>query len=74
MQPKYLSRPEAADYLTARGLPITKTTLQKMATVGGGPLYQVFGTRAVYTESNLDAWANEKLGTPRRSTSEVEAA
>ena len=34
----YLSRPEAADYIRARGLIIAKTTLQKYATVGGGPI------------------------------------
>lgn len=68
---KYLLRPEAAQYLTERGLPITKNTLQKLATTGGGPLYRVFGTRAIYEPPHLDEWAAEKMGAPRRSTSEA---
>lgn len=71
MQPEYLTRPEAADYLTARGLRVTKATLQKWATTGGGPTYQIFGNKALYTPPNLDAWAQEKLSAPRRSTSEA---
>jgi hypothetical protein len=71
MTREYLTRAEAAAYLTSRGLPITKNTLQKMATVGGGPLYQIFGFRALYTAPNLDTWAEEKLSKPRRSTSEA---
>jgi hypothetical protein len=71
MTREYLTRAEAAQYLTDRGLPITKNTLQKMATVGGGPVYQIFGFRSLYTPSNLDAWAEQKLSTPRRSTSEA---
>jgi hypothetical protein len=68
---QYLTRPEAAKHLTEeRGLPITKGTLQKMATTGGGPPYQRFGNKAVYTQKNLDNWAEQKLTAPKRSTSE----
>jgi hypothetical protein len=69
---KYLTRPEAAKHLTERGLPITKSTLQKMATTGGGPPYQKFGNRTLYTPNTLDSWAEEKLSEPRRSTSETQ--
>lgn len=69
MHTKYLSRPEAAEHLNGRGLPITKGTLQKYATVGGGPIYYRFGNRALYAAADLDAWATEKLSAPRRSTS-----
>lgn len=71
MRPKYKNRREAAAHLKERGLQIAPTTLQKYATVGGGPVYQIFGNRALYTEENLDAWAEEKLSAPRRSTSEA---
>lgn len=74
MQDKYLDRAEAADYLTSRGLRISKTTLQKFATIGGGPCYQRFGHRAVYIAANLDAWAERKLSAPLRSTSKAAAA
>lgn len=75
MQDRYLERPEAANYLTEkRGLRISKNTLQKMATVGGGPIYRRFGIRAVYTVSDLNVWADAKLSTPRSSTSELHMA
>lgn len=70
---KFLERTEAAAYLTARGLRVSKLTLGKYATTGGGPTYQRFGLRAVYTRQNLDAWADAKLSAPRCSTSGVAA-
>ena len=68
---QYLTRAEAAAYLTERGLPISKNTLQKMATVGGGPPYQIFGNKALHEPAKLDEWAESKLSAPRRSTSEA---
>lgn len=68
---KYLTRKEACDYLNARGFPLSHKTLQKMATVGGGPPYQIFGRHALYTPENLDAWAHERLSVPRSNTSEA---
>ena len=67
----YLLRPEAAKFLTERGFPTAKNTLQKMATTGGGPIYRIFGNYAVYTRDDLLAWAEAKLSVPRRSTSEA---
>jgi hypothetical protein len=67
---KYLTRAEAAQHLTERGLPITKNTLQKMATVGGGPPYARFGNRAIYEPGVLDQWAEQKISPPQRSTSD----
>ena len=71
----YLSRAQAATYLTNRGLRISKQTLAKLASIGGGPEYQVFGSRlVVYSEQALIAWAASRLSKPRRSTSEAVAA
>jgi hypothetical protein len=67
----FLERSEAADYLTSKGLRVSKNTLGKFATTGGGPVYQRFGLRAVYTRQNLDAWADAKLSAPRCSTSQA---
>ena len=67
----YLLRPEAAKFLTERGFPTAKNTLQKMATTGGGPVYRIFGNRSLYTRDDLLAWAEAKLSVPRRSTSEA---
>jgi len=67
---RYLSREDASKYLTEqRGLTVSKNTLQKWVTVGGGPPYQRFGKRAVYLQSSLDAWAERKLSAPRCSSS-----
>lgn len=68
-QRKFLTRPSAADHLTACGIPTSKNTLQKWATTGGGPRYQIFGNRALYTVEDLDAWIVSKLSAPRHSTS-----
>jgi len=70
---EFLTRPEAAEYLTDRGFKTSKLTLAKFATIGGGPVYQIFGNSALYTPENLDHWAEEKLSPPRRSTSEITA-
>lgn len=67
----YRDRREAAEALTKRGLKTSWKTLQKLATVGGGPEYQIFGNRAVYTDQALDAYVERKLSAPRRSTSEA---
>jgi hypothetical protein len=71
MQERFKSRSEAAGYLTGRGLPITKSTLQKLACTGGGPTYRIWGNRAVYAVDDLDSYAEAKLSPPRRSSSEV---
>lgn len=38
-----VTRAECAELLTDEGYPTTKGTLQKLASVGGGPEYQIFG-------------------------------
>ena len=68
METQYFDRIAAAEYLTARGLRVSKNTLQKWVTTGGGPAYRRFGLRAVYTQVDLDSWAESKLSAPRCST------
>lgn len=66
---RFKSRDEAAQYLSdCLGLRVAKSTLQKWATTGGGPVYRRFGKRAVYRQEDLDTWAQEKLSAPRHST------
>lgn len=75
MPDTYLLRPESADFLTERGFPTSKLTLQKYATTGGGPVYRIWGSRALYTPEDLLVWAESKLSPPRCSTSDsAEAA
>jgi hypothetical protein len=66
---RYLTREEAAQHLTEQGLPVSRNTLQKWATTGGGPVYRRFGNRAVYTVADLNAWIEQKLSAPRASSS-----
>ncbi len=69
MENKFLNREEAARYLTEDlGLKVTKNTLQKWVTVGGGPAYRRFGNRAVYLIHDLKEWAERKLSSPRCSS------
>jgi hypothetical protein len=70
MKSRFFTRKEAADYLTnERGLRTASSTLQKFATVGGGPEYQRYGKLAVYTQESLDRYVDAKLTAPRSSTS-----
>jgi hypothetical protein len=62
---------EAADYCTRRGLPITAATLAKFRCIGGGPVFQKWSRFPVYTEGALEAWIQQRLGKPVRSTSEL---
>ena len=65
------SRREAAKYLNERGYPITFNTLQKLACIGGGPVFRKFGSRVIYDDPDLDRWVEERLSPPMRSTSEA---
>lgn len=72
MENRYINREEAAQYLTEqRGLPVSKNTLQKWVTTGGGPAYRRFGKRAVYLVNDLNEWAERKLSAPRLSSSGI---
>jgi hypothetical protein len=71
MPERYLDRAEAAAYLVSLGLKTSPKTLQKYASVGGGPSYRRFGYRAVYTASDLNTWAASKLSAPMTSAGEV---
>lgn len=69
MAQHFLSRAEAAEYVRSRGLPCAKTTLAKLATLGGGPKFRKFGERAAYTSEWLDEWIESRLSEPVESTS-----
>ena len=56
-----VSRPEAARYLSDRGLRIAAATLAKLAVTGLGPPYRIALSRAVYDTADLDAWAASRL-------------
>jgi hypothetical protein len=67
----YLRRRAAAEYLRERrGVPCSEKTLAKLACIGGGPIYRLFGRIPLYSIADLDAYAEAKLSKPVRSTSE----
>lgn len=57
----FLTRVECSTYLTEQGLPTPKGTLQKLASVGGGPPYYLYGNKALYKPDEALAWARERL-------------
>ena len=65
-----LTRNEAAEFLNESGYPTTKGSLQKLASVGGGPAYEIFGNKALYKPKNLISWAESRLSRPRTHTNE----
>lgn len=70
-----IRRREASAYLLERhGLPVAYATLEKLASIGGGPAITYFGKVPLYAKTDLDAWAAEKLSKPVASTSERGAA
>ena len=76
MQPdneRRLSRAEAAAFLSERGYRVACATLNKYATVGGGPMFESFGRRPLYKPSTLLEWVASRTTRPRRSTSEPPA-
>src|SRR5258707_2257188 len=55
------TRHEAADYLRSRGYPLSFSTLTKLCALGEGPQPAAWwGSRPLYTEPMLDAWAEAR--------------
>ena len=71
---RFLTRSEAAAFLTATGYPTSPRTLDTKVSRGGGPVFRKWGRYAVYAEADLIAWAESRLSAPRSSTSEAAAA
>ena len=67
---RYYRRADAAHYVRETwGMPCSSKWLAKLAVVGGGPIYRKAGRFPLYTQEDLDHWADSRLGAPRRSTS-----
>ncbi len=65
-----LRRAEVPAYLMEKhGIPLALNTLNKMATVGGGPAMRYAGRIPLYDVKDLDAWAESRLSAPVTSTS-----
>ncbi|WP_373413692.1 hypothetical protein [Ensifer aridi] len=65
-----LRRSEVPEYLLEKhGIPIALATLNKMATIGGGPAMRYAGRIPLYDVEDLDRWAANRLSQPVTSTS-----
>jgi hypothetical protein len=72
---QFLRRSDAAAYVTEQyGFPCSRQWLAKLAVIGGGPVFRKAGRYPVYEPSELDRWAEARIGPPQRSTSEVDPA
>ena len=71
-EPKFhLLRPDqAANFLTAAGFPTARATLAKLRCVGSGPKFRRFGRLIVYSPSDLNEWARERISEPLSNTSQ----
>jgi hypothetical protein len=68
---RMLRRVEAAQYVRDTwGMPLSRQTLAKLATIGGGPPFRRVGRFPLYEVADLNAWALSRLGPKQRSTSD----
>lgn len=66
-----MRRDQVAAYLQSTwGIRRTVGTLAKLAVVGGGPPFHKDGRVPLYDPALVDAWARERLGAARTSTSD----
>jgi hypothetical protein len=59
----YLDQAAAASFCSARGLPISPNTLNRMRVraIGGGPRFVRWGRSVRYTEQDLLAWMAARI-------------
>jgi len=70
-----LRRSEVPAYMMQKhGIPVALKTLNKLASIGGGPVMQYAGRIPLYRPEDLDAWAAQRLSKPVASTAERSAA
>ena len=63
---------QASEYLEAKfGIVRTASTLAKLRSTGGGPVYQKDNRWPLYTPEQLDCWAEHILSRPMHSTSDI---
>lgn len=65
-----LTRQKLAEALSEAGYPTKSATLATKATRGGGPPYELYGKRPIYTWGTSLEWAKSRLTPPRRNSSE----
>jgi hypothetical protein len=68
-----LTRTAVAEALNKAGYPVRPTTLATKASRGGGPPFRRFGRIPLYRWGDTLDWAQSRLSSPMRSTSEADA-
>ena len=69
---RYFRRTEAAKYITENYFPCSRNWLAKLACVSSdGPPFRKAGRIPLYSQSDVDDWAQSKIGPLVRSASEV---
>jgi hypothetical protein len=71
---RYLTRVEAAQYITDNWFPQSPKTLAKLAVTGGGPAFRKAHRVPIYTPADCDTYARSKIGPLVHSTAELTAA
>ena len=69
---RLLTRQEAAAFLSERGYRVAVASLNKWASIGGGPRFRKFGRRPVYAPPDLLAWAEARTSPLVGSVTEAE--
>ncbi|MBC7907623.1 MAG: hypothetical protein H7Y60_12890 [Rhodospirillaceae bacterium] len=73
-QPRRYRRAEASAYLKSTwGIDYKPATLAKVASLGGGPRFELAGRFPLYPEPELDSWASARLSPLKSSTSDAGA-
>jgi hypothetical protein len=67
---KRLDTRGASTFLTAIGYTTAPATLNKLRCIGGGPIFEKFGRRPLYSETSLLSWVRGRTTHPLRSTSD----
>ena len=60
MEKKFLSRTEAAQYLTELGIKTSPLTLQRWACEKSGPKFHKIGRNALYRPEEMRGWVDSK--------------
>jgi hypothetical protein len=68
---KRLDTRAASAFLTAIGYTTAPATLNKLRCIGGGPVFEKFGRRPLYSETSLLSWVRARTSQPHRSTSDA---
>src|SRR5262245_63142873 len=68
---KRLNTRQASEFLTASGYTTAPATLNKLRCIGGGPAFEKFGRRPLYSETSLLEWVESRTTHPLSSTSDL---